>query len=105
MQGGGPNPRARVLLQPLHLAAEPLVHPEAGAARADPVQRLQPYLFIRRAKLHEQHARVGQGPATPTFASGHGRSVTPAGRLAPRISPRTARQPYPAARGLVGSAV
>jgi len=95
MQRRGPHPRARVLLQLLHLAAETLIHDEAGAARADPVQRLHPHLFIRRPKLREQHARIGTGGSAPTaLALSRGRTVTPAMRPAPRISLRLARNAF-----------
>ncbi len=71
--------------------------PETRHHTGRPGAAPHPHLFLRRTKLGEQHARIGHGPAPPALALRHGRSVTPAMRLAPRISPPPARTPHPAA--------
>ena len=67
---------ARILLQPLHLGAETLIHHEPGTARADPVQRLHLHLFIGRTQLREQDVSIGPAPAPPALPFRHSRLLT-----------------------------
>ncbi len=76
MQRRGADPRARVLLEPPHLATETLVNQEPRSAWADPVQRFDPGLLIRRAELREQSLSIRYAASTPTLYHRH--NVIPA---------------------------
>lgn len=76
VQRRGPHPRAGILLQPSHLAAEPFIHPESRGARADPVQRPNPGVLISRTPLREHRLRIRRAVLASPLR--HDGSVTPA---------------------------
>src|SRR5215470_1410151 len=70
VQSCGADPGIRVLLEPLHLAAEPLIQREPGGARADAVQRPGPGLRVRGAQAHQHGIRIRRALAGPPFVPG-----------------------------------
>ena len=83
--------RGRVFLEQLHLAAEALVEPESGGARADAVQCLDPGVRAGRAEADEHGSGIGHGLAAPAGSLGHERTVGCAARQGegpPRLEAR-----------------